>query len=483
MRIEEIKSRDRQPDYHYTVAQLAAATGGRIVRGLSDEVVRGFSTDSRNVPESWAFCALVGTRHDAHDFVPDVLRGGAAAVVVERLDPAWQVPARCAVLLVPDTTLALRDLARFHRRHLTTRTLSITGSCGKSTVKTFAAALLGELGETSAPPESFNNRIGVSLTILGTRLADDYLVTELGANHPGEIDELAGIAQPHAGVLTIIGEAHLEGFGSIEGVREAKAELLRHISPCGTLVINGENEHCRLAARRFAGHVVTFGFGRENDYFPEAIEVLDEGTCFRVRGTPVRLRTPGRFNILNALAAIAGCEGLGADALNAADVLAHVTPLPLRSRVTRLGEMTFLEDCYNNNATAILSALDLFDALTIEGRRIVVCGDMLEMGSQSERIHRRVGGELARRGVDVLIGFGQFGRFMAQGFARGAGRTRQCFSFTADQLPRMCGQLQGVLDPGCGVLIKGSRGMRMERVLEMLKTSIDPKRAAGLSAA
>jgi UDP-N-acetylmuramoyl-tripeptide--D-alanyl-D-alanine ligase len=456
----------------YTAARIAAAVGGRVVRGEAARRIAGVSTDSRALRPGNLFVAIKGDRFDGHDYVVQAARAGAGAVLVSTVDTEWPLEPDCPVILTRNTQLALRDTAALHRAHLSAAAVAVTGSCGKSTTKSLIAALLRTAGPTTCAEASFNNRIGVSLTILAARPEDRFLVLELGANHPGEIDELASLGRPEVGVITTIGEAHLEGFGTLEGVMEAKGEIIRHIAPGGTLVINGENPWCRKLAARFRGRVVRFGFGRAMDLRAERVRCFPDGTRFTLRGREIMLEAPGKFNVLNALAAIGAAEAIAGAELDAVRALRTAELPPLRANVTRVGDIAFIEDCYNANPTALRSAADLLDAVAPGGRRVAVCGDMKELGRHSERLHRRVGRELARRGVDALIAFGQSARWLAEGYESVAGRGHVCLSFCEEEFTELCHALLGVLEPGSCVLIKGSRAMRMERILETVKAGL-----------
>jgi UDP-N-acetylmuramoyl-tripeptide--D-alanyl-D-alanine ligase len=455
----------------YRADRLAAALGGRLVRGTGAENPLGVSTDSRSLQGGELFFALPGANVDGHDFVETALSAGAAGAVVSRVDPDWSVPPGRALIVVADTELALRDAAAFHRDRLGARTVAVTGSCGKSTTKSILGALLAGRGPTTAAPASFNNRIGVSLTILSARPDDAFLVLELGANHGGEIDELARLGRPDVGVITTIGEAHLEGFGSLDGVMRAKGEIARHIAPGGTLVVNGDNARCRKIAQGFPGRVLRFGFGRGLDLRAERIEGGPDGTRFTVRGRRLSLPLAGRFNVLNALAALAACEGLGLDWAELAAALGEVSLPGLRSRFTRVGDVVLIEDCYNANPTAMRAALELMASSAGPGRRIAVCGEMRELGPAAARLHRRVGREIAAAGVEALFTVGALGGETVEGFRRARPGARWA-TFESDEIEALTAALLAEIVPGSCVLVKGSRALRMERVLDSVKAEL-----------
>jgi UDP-N-acetylmuramoyl-tripeptide--D-alanyl-D-alanine ligase len=249
------------------------------------------------------------------------------------------------------------DLARWHRGRLQGKVMAITGSCGKSTVKAMTGTILSRSGRCSVAPKSYNNRIGVSHSILRTHPCDDFGVLELGTNHPGEIDELAALARPHAGLITCIGDCHLEGLGSRHGVLEAKAELIPHLPPSGMLALNHDDDLCSSLADRHPGDVRTFGLDAGAQVRP--ILRGQRGNCqvLEVDGIPFQLPVPGHHNALNAAAAICLARWAGVEIRSATQSLAHLELPGLRFERRHVGGATFILDCYNSNPTAMEAAL------------------------------------------------------------------------------------------------------------------------------
>jgi len=417
--------------------------------------------------------ALKGPNHDGHRFVGDALRAGATVVVVERLQPEWRAVGPSAFVVVEDTADALFALAAWHRSRLRGAVVAVTGSCGKSTVKEMIAAILARHGSCSSAPGSFNNRVGVPLSLLAACEEDDYVVLELGANAPGEIEELARCARPRVGVITCIGECHLEGFGSMEGVRDAKAELVAHLPRDGTLVLNADDVLCMSTADGFGGELSTFGFSPRAGVHPVGLIRRDGCWLFRAAQGRFRLPLPGRCNVLNAAAALAASLALGAEPQEAAAALAGFTLPPLRLAKRTIGGVTFVEDCYNSNPTAMRAALEAFMDEPISGRRVVVCGDMLELGEEARELHRRMGRHLARQDVQMLVAVGRFGRDLLEGWNSLASSARQAMRFKdagAAWLP-----LWNALRAGDGVLVKGSRAMGLERITEYVRRYVDER--------
>lgn len=431
----------------------------------------GISLDTREILPGSAFVALKGERFDAHDFCADAAKAGATMVLVERM-PAG-TPAGCAVLRVADTRKALADLARAWRAELTgTTVVAITGSAGKTTTRRLVDAVLATEMTGSASPKSFNNDIGVPYTILGARRSNRYLVLEIGMNHPGEIIALASIARPHIAVITMIGRVHLEGLGSLEAIAEEKSALLVPLEGGGTAIVHGDSPILdrAVAARRLTCRMRRFGRqGGGLDLTLASRSVVDGGQRITTAdGFVADLQLPGEHNAVNALAAILVGRTMGIADANIRRGLAAVAPANMRlERVERQG-ILFFNDAYNANPDAMAASMRAFAELTPgDGRRIMVLGDMLELGPEAAALHREVGGvaaEIARSTpLAAVVAVGRHAADIAEGLRAGhfAGTVR-----TYQQLDAQAtAGVQELLRPGDRVLLKGSRGSAMERVL------------------
>lgn len=454
----------------FTAAQIAAACAGRIIRGEPHAAAHGICTDTREIHPGQAFFALVGQRHDAHEYLPLAEAGGARVLVVERLPDGWLPAERTAVVLVGDTEQALLALAAHHRSALRATVAAVTGSYGKSTVKDMMAAILGHESKCTVAPASFNNRIGLALALLAAGDEDDFIILEMGTNHPGEIDELARAARPDLGLVTAIGEVHLEGLGDLEGVKEAKAELIPHLSAEGTLVLNADDALCASLAAGFDGEVRTFGLSAGATVRPERIHSDGAGWQFDVRGWVFRIPSPARHNVINAAAAICAATELGASPRSAALALAQFTPQAMRYERLELGGVTFVCDCYNSNPPAMRAALRSFLFERNPGRKVVVCGDMLELGEEGPRLHRELGMELAASGVHTLVAIGDLARHFIEGWHQRALPSQSAFYFAS--AGEAWSPLWWELRPGDAVLLKGSRAMRLETITENIAAQL-----------
>ncbi len=447
------------------LSEAAAALGGQLYG--EDAEFNAVSTDSRAVRAGELFVALAGERFDAHDFVSQAQANGAVAALVSR---------HCGdglpLLLVEDTRRALGRLAQTWRLRHAVTTLAVTGSNGKTTVKEMIAAALSQSGAVLATRGNLNNEIGVPLTLLRLRTEHRFAVVEMGANHAGEIAYLTGLAHPQVAVVTNAGPAHLEGFGSIEGVAHAKGEIFSGLEASGTAVINADDAFAEVWYR-LARHtqVVRFGLSTEADvtadWQPHA-----RGSRV-IMHTPVGsaeliLPLPGRHNVVNALAATAAALAVGVPLETICRGLETLQPVAGRLQMRAgIGELQILDDTYNANPGSLGPALAVLAGQS--GHKWLVLGDMLELGGEGEALHRQAGRLARGAGVDGLYALGTLARFATLEFGDGA-RHFDNWQDLVDALRRDC--------PGAGtVLVKGSRGMHLERVVDALL--VEPQRTAG----
>ena len=448
-----------------TAERAIAAVQGRVIAGAPPAEFAGVSTDSRTVRPGELFAALPGERHDGHDFVAQALRQGAAAALVARpIEDAGG-----CLIQVPDTLVALGQLAAAHRAQFALPLIAVTGSTGKTTTKEMITAILARRGRVLKTEENFNNEIGVPMALLGLDQETDFAVIELAMRGLGQIAYLARIAQPSIGVITNIGPSHLELLGSLEAVAAAKAELLEALPPDGTAVINADDPYADLLRARSAARVVTFGADHPADV--RAVEVaLDDRAAARFRlvapfgEADVALGVPGRRNIHNALAAAAAAVAAGASVCDVARGLGSVASARHRLEVIEApGGFRVVDDCYNASPASVSMALEVLTALP-GGRKFAVLGDMRELGPAADPLHRQIGEE-AGRVVERLITVGQLGRAIAEGARSGLNEGR--VEWAADN-SRAAERLLGWLRPGDVVLVKGSRAMAMEEIVRRL---------------
>lgn len=440
-----------------TLKQAAAWCGGSVAPQFEAVAFHGANFDTRRIQKGELFVAIVGAR-DGHDFAEAAVASGAAAVLASR--PLGEnIPA----IYVRDTVAALQDIARNYRRTLQIKAIGITGSVGKTTTKEMIAAVLQTTFVIQKTAENFNNGIGLPITVLGIDQACEAAVLEMGMNHFGEISLLTSIAQPDIAVITNVGRMHIENLGSEEGILQAKLEILEGLQPGGTAIFCGDIPRLYDAAKKH--HALTFGLKEENDI--RAVEIHSENEQVRFctlafgQKIPICLPVAGEHNVLNALAAVAVGLQCGVAAEQIAAGLADFKNTGMRQRKYDLGAWHIIEDCYNAGPESMRAALKVLSGAS--GRKIAVLGGMLELGDYAPREHYEVGRESAKY-ADLLFAYGAYSEQYVLG-ANAAGLVQAWHFETHEALAEA---LKKTLRNGDTLLIKGSRGMKMERVLRLL---------------
>ena len=432
------------------------------------QVALGYAIDSRTIRPGELFFAVRGERLDGHDFVRQALeRGAIAAVVAREKLPALGIKDR--ILVVDDTLAALQALARFVRQLWAKPLIAVTGSAGKTTTKEAIAHLLATRFRVHKSEGNFNNHFGLPLMLLKLEREHDCAVVELGMSHAGEIRALAAIAQPDTGVVTNVAAVHLEFFPTIADIARAKFELIESLPAGSTAVLNADDPYVSQFGRDFHGRVVTYGFSptalvRAEDFRSRG----EAGSAFELvvgeRREPVKLALVGRHNVSNALAAVSLALEHGIALEDAALALASLRAGDRRGQVLRVGNIQVINDCYNSNPKALAAMVDVVAAMPAR-RRIVIAGEMLELGRQACELHRKAGEEIAQKGVDLLLGVQGLAAEMV-GSARRAGVAAE-FVATAEEAGQW---LAGHAREGDVVLLKASRGVKLEKALEIWKT-------------
>ena len=457
----------------FTVQDIVRTTQGALVVGDLAIPVTGVGIDSRTLGVGEAFFAIKGHRLDGHEFLADAASRGAACLVVHAVPEA--IPAGVPLVLVEDTTRALGRLAAAHRAKSDIPVVAITGSNGKTTTAEMAAAVLAERWRVLKPEGSFNNQWGLPLTLLRLSPEHEALVVELGTNQRGEIATLAALAAPTVGVVTTIAAVHTEFLGSLDGVRAEKAALVRALPPTGCAVLNADDPRVAGMARDTQARVVTYG--RAATATVRAVgEIVEEAQGSGLRFTlevagqrqPLSLAFAGRHNVTNALAAAAAAVALGFAPPEIARGLQSARPAKGRCVWRRAGDVRILDDTYNANPASVKAALETAAASRGSGRLVVVLGDMLELGDLAPEAHREVGRHVAAAGVAELVGMGKLMQLTVEA-ARAAGVAEARHTTTFEDTVAYL--LKRVV-PGDLVLIKGSRGMRMERVADALSARL-----------
>ncbi len=438
---------------------------------LHEEIAEGYSIDSRTLAPGELFFAVKGERLDGHDYVAAALERGAVAAVVQKSDlPRYRDRAR--LLAVDDTLVALQTLASAVRRVWGKPLVGVTGSAGKTTTKEAIAHVLATRFRVLKSEGNFNNHFGLPLMLLKLEPEHDVAVIEMGMSHAGEIRALAKIARPEIGVVTNVAPVHLEFFDSIAGIARAKYELIESLPATGAAVLNADDEYVSQFGRDFKGKVITYGTRATADVRAENVLARGaQGSEFDVVLAGGRehacLPLVGEHNILNALAAVAVGVGRGLKPSEAVAALATLAPPDKRGQVLQLGNITVINDCYNSNPKALNAMVDALAAMKA-GRRIVVAGEMLELGPAGEQLHRAAGKHIAEKKIDALVGV----RGLAQTMVDGARREGMQAEFVAT--PEEAGEwLAREARDGDVVLLKASRGVKLEKALEAWKARRD----------
>jgi len=452
----------------WTIPQLLEATQGQLVRGRPVGEAGSISIDSRRLTPGEAFVAIRGTRYDGHRFVEDAAHHGASCLIVSQLMTPTNGSGSLPTILVDDTTEALADLARFHRRQLNHPVVAVTGSCGKTTTKELLAHLLGEPDTVLKTNGTQNNHIGVPLTLLRMTFEHTQAVVELGTNHPGEIAYLSSIVEPNTAVITNVGPAHLEFFGSLMEVLHEKLSLLEALPQEGCVVLPGDQLDVCLEAQHYLSpgvRVVTFGTTDRCDIQAVDIQRSGEEMTLRLRDHADQWTVPllGYHNVENALAAIACAWATGVPLSEAKRRLASFAPIPLRSQIVRCNGLTILNDCYNANPLSFARALETLRDLSAR-RKVAIIGDMLELGAFAPAAHQAIGRLAAQLGIDAVIAVGDYADYVAQGVREGRPEAIPTYR----TVPELLRQLPAMLQEGDGLLVKGSRKLNLEQVTEFL---------------
>ncbi|MCZ7639589.1 MAG: UDP-N-acetylmuramoyl-tripeptide--D-alanyl-D-alanine ligase [Verrucomicrobia bacterium] len=453
-----------------TLESLVQDCHGQLRGGDGAIRVARITTDSRTVRPGDLFVCLRGPRFDGHQFAAAALRQGAVAVLGEP-DGLPEAEGVEPAVIVPETRRALGELAAANRQRFAGPVVVVAGSNGKTTTKELVAAVLRQRFRTVASPASFNNDIGLPLTLLELGPAHEAAVVEAGTNHPGELAALLRLARPTHGILTRLGREHLEFFGSFEGVLEEEGALADFVPAEGVLVLIGDSRGAEHVARRARARVVRVGWSPRNDWSIRVACVSEAGTVFEVRTSrpgfagDYALRLLGRHQVENALLALAIGAELGLDREAVAAGLASTAGAPRRLQYAVVGGVRVLDDSYNANADSMRAALETLSDVDCPGRRLAVLGDMGELGEHAAAAHEETGHEAARRGVDGLYAIGRWASALAAG-ARAAGLA------AVREFPEATAAADVLLEdvrPGDVVLVKASRSTRLDVVADLLK--------------
>jgi len=442
------------------LSEIAPALGA--IHSGEDVKITGITTDTRKIKAGSLYIALSGERFDGHDFVTAAQEQGASAVIIEK-----PVNSDLPSLRVTDTRIALGDLAKFWLQRFDLPVIAITGSNGKTTTKEMLKSILSvKTTEVLANEGNLNNDIGVPLTLFNLQAKHRYAVIEMGANHCGEIAYLTNIAQPNCAAITHCAPAHLEGFGSVKGVALTKGEIFSNLKADGVAIINNDDEYATLWKQLAEPHTVqTFALNNSADVMAVELQQNDNNSNFTLKTNSgeiaIHLPLPGQHNIMNALTASACALACGCSLEEIQQGLQNMQAVKGRLQITKVNNITIIDDTYNANPTSLNAALAILNKHPSPAW--LVLGDMNELGSQSANFHKEAGEQAREMGVERLYALGEMSKYAAESFGEGG----QHFENHQDLIKSLHNQLS--LSPQTTILIKGSRGMQMEKVVKALQ--------------
>jgi UDP-N-acetylmuramoyl-tripeptide--D-alanyl-D-alanine ligase len=458
-----------------TMDRVAEATGG-VVSGAGATAVQGVSIDSRSVRPGELFVAIAGPHFDGHDFVAQAAEKGAAGALVHRTPtPSAALP----LVRAADTTAALGALAASVRAQAQVPVVAVTGSAGKTTTKEMTAWLLAERGAVLKTEGNLNNQYGLPLSLLRLRDEHTAAVLELGMSAAGELRALSALARPDVAIITMVAPVHLEFFASVDAIADAKAEILEGLAPGGVAVLNGDDPRVRARGEAFGGSVIWFGKDRRFDVSAENWRGTVNGMRFdmHIAGARLDVALPlaGPHFMMNFLAAAAAAHHLGLAPETIAERALTLKPASRRGEVVRLGGLTLLDDSYNSNPAAVEAAVAAL-GLAARGRRVAFLGDMLELGATGPELHRQTGEAVAGK-LDLLVSAGPLARHFLEGARAGGLAPEAVLGF--DDSAAAAAAAPGLVREGDAVLVKGSRGARMEKVVDALRAAFGAPEASG----
>ena len=453
------------------IKEIVTCTNGKLIAGNMTGAVKGISTDSRNINKGELFIAVKGPNFDGHNFIDKALDKKAQGLLVAK---AWfgacadkMAKIKRPIIIVPDTVIALGQIAHFYRNKFNRPIIAVTGSNGKTTTKEMIATVLCSKYKVLKSPVSFNNHMGVPLTLLKLTSLHKAAVLEMGMNHKGEIRCLSNIARPDIAVITNAGRAHLEFFNNLQEIIQAKCELLEKLGKDAIAIVNADQTELFTQANKFNVKLIGFGIKNDCQYRASNLIEVNGGLEFAInKKHKFRLNILGRHNAYNALAAIAVADQLGIDMQNIQKQLMGFQGLDLRMQKMALNGIEIFADCYNANPDSTQAAIETLIAVKSEKRKILVFADMLELGKFSKDCHYDIGKLAAKRRVDILITVGTAAAEAAKA-ARDYGMSKQSV-FSCVNCEEAYRMLTEILQPKDVILLKGSRRMCLEQILEKI---------------
>ncbi|MBN2511659.1 MAG: UDP-N-acetylmuramoyl-tripeptide--D-alanyl-D-alanine ligase [Sedimentisphaerales bacterium] len=435
---------------------------------LADITIGAISTDTRTIRPGDCFFAISGPNFDGHDYVGQAFDKGAICAVVQR-DIDLPPVQKGRLLIVKDTIKALGQLAAWYRSQLQASVVAITGSAGKTTTRHITYHVLSKFFSCHQATNSFNNHIGLPLTILAAQPEHQIMLLELGTNHPGEIGYLTRIARPDIALVTCAVPAHLEGFGSVDHIIREKLSISEGLTPGGLFIVNGDQPEIICNTMSLNCPYLMFGTGAACDFQAQNLKTQGNWGELTIEGLPIRVPMPGRANLMNALAAWAICQTVGISLSDFANAIGDIEPVAMRMNIETIGPIKIIIDCYNANPASMANALDCLNTLSqIDHQRAVfVAGCMAELGPASRQLHYELGQKAVHSGVQFLLAAGPFASDIIAGATYAGLNPARCKTFPDTQI--LCDNLHEFVRPADIVLVKGSRSAGMEKAVEQLR--------------
>jgi len=443
-----------------SLTEIVYATRGKRYGSLPNTNVTGISTDTRTIKAGEVFFAIEGDKFDGHNFVKDAFKKGGIAAVVSK-----PVGINENIISVDNTITALGNLAKMYRRKkIHAKVIVVTGTNGKTTTKDMIAHILSENSSVTKAKGSFNNFIGLPLTLFEAGVDTNYVVLEIGTNKKGEVAKLGEIAMPDVAIITNISESHLEGLGNIENIVVEKFSLLMHLTKNGVAVLNFDDPFTAIMIQKIHNKFITFGTDKKSSIVASDIKYEDNKIKFNIDNIAFALDMNGRWNISNALAAIATVKVFGVKLEDASRMLATFTPPPMRMQKVVCNNVTFINDAYNSNPVSAKNAIEDFSSLKWQGRKIAIIGDMLELGKQSQKFHSEIGKLLSqKKDISIIVGIGNNSSDMLKEI--GNSHTTYHFTCVEDAIKN----INDIVKKEDIVLLKGSRKMRLEKIVDYFR--------------
>ncbi len=450
-----------------SINKIREAVNGKIVQGNPGEKIDNICIDSRKIKEDDLFFAIIGERFDGHSFIEEAVNKGAKALIVDRSIKAYP---GISIIRVKDTTKALQNLAHFNRkRYNSLKLIGVTGSVGKTTTKDMLSFLLKQKYKVLKSKGNYNNHYGLPLSLLSLNGDEDIAVLEMAMSNLGEISELVKIAEPEYGIVTNVGQAHLKNLDNLANVAEAKKELVEGLPKNGIAVLNYDNEYVREMDTAFTGKkILYYGLSDKADIYANNINIDNKNknisftVNYKNENIDITINKPGRHNIYNALAAIAVAREFEVEWEKIKAAFKNLSFSALRLEINEEDEFTIINDSYNANPLSMKAAIDVLKDI-YQNRSIAVLGDMLELGAQKEEAHYEVGKYLADKDIDILITVGELGEIIANGAEDNMDEKNIFRTKNNNEAVEI---LNDILIKGDCVLVKGSRKMKMEEIVE-----------------